>query len=198
MKGLFAKKTVKYRHQIVKLLAPKLYNSSLVRVWVSNVPRPSTVVAKTFFGDKPIKVVEIGVEKGVNAENILKTFNIVKFYAIDPYIPYRENNNFIDPSQSEAEAKNRLKHFPQVMWIRKKSVEAWKYIAKPVDFVYIDGNHSYLNVLEDLYYYYPLVENGIIAGHDIHYPSVYNALNKFVRDNHINYYLMFPDWMMFK
>ena len=51
-----------------------------------------------------------------------------------------------------------------------------------LDFVYIDGNHKYDSVIEDLNTWYPKVKyRGIIAGDDYKYkfPGVIRAVNEF-------------------
>jgi cephalosporin hydroxylase len=67
--------------------------------------------------------------------------------------------------------------------IQMPSVEASKlYQDKSLDFVYIDANHDYENVLEDIKVWLPKVkEDGIISGHDynhISFPGVIKAVHE--------------------
>ena len=54
-------------------------------------------------------------------------------------------------------------------------------LPEKLDFVYIDANHNYECVKEDIEHWYPKVKvGGIIAGHDFHYKTVHTAvLEKF-------------------
>ena len=64
-------------------------------------------------------------------------------------------------------AQKRLGDDESLVWIEEYSGEAAKRISEPLDYVYIDGNHSYEYVKSDLETYYPLLsDRGIIAGHD--------------------------------
>ena len=48
-------------------------------------------------------------------------------------------------------------------------------IPNNLDFVYIDGNHSYKYVKEDLELYYPKVKDGgLVGGHDYNEPNFFN------------------------
>lgn len=65
--------------------------------------------------------------------------------------------------------------------IRKTSVEASKdFQDESCDVVYIDMQHTYQAVKEDLKYWYPKVKTGgYIAGHDIDIASVNKAVKEF-------------------
>ncbi len=70
--------------------------------------------------------------------------------------------------------------------IRKKSIEASKdFEDNSLDFVYIDANHQFRNVLEDLKSWYPKVKSGgVIAGHDYdeHWKEVKKAVDVFFKN----------------
>jgi len=55
----------------------------------------------------------------------------------------------------------------------------------PLDMVYIDAGHSYLDVNEDLRAWYPRVrQGGVVAGHDYghpNWPGVKQAVDEFVQ-----------------
>ena len=86
-------------------------------------------------------------------------------------------------------AKKLLSNF-DVKFIKKESLEAIKYINGDLDYVYIDGNHNYENVLEDLVTYSKkLKEHGIIQLNDVVFSEsshkqnvgVIDALNRFLK-----------------
>jgi predicted O-methyltransferase YrrM len=65
--------------------------------------------------------------------------------------------------------------------IRKESIEASKdFEDESCDVVFIDMDHSYEAVKQDLIHWFPKVKKGgYIAGHDIDWPGVSKAINEF-------------------
>merc|ERR1712046_91775 len=66
-------------------------------------------------------------------------------------------------------------------FMKQPSVEAAKLIQKDLlDLVYIDGDHSYEAVREDIKAWLPKIRRGgIISGHDYHIMAVARAVNEF-------------------
>lgn len=138
--------------------------------------------------------VEVGTDHGGYAKQLCEGIPGLKLACIDPYTAYTEGNEVhtqeeVDGIYKEAEA--RLAPYDAVI-VRMTSMEAVKFYEDDVlDFVFIDGNHSYNYVLEDITEWYKKVKpGGIIAGHDytedpINDYGVIEAVNKFVQDNHI-------------
>ena len=137
-----------------------------------NKTRLALKAAKQHLGDAPVIGVEVGTSFGENAETILKDFpNITKLYLVDsfPVCP-----DFMDAEvqkKHKATLIDKFKDDPRVELILKDSVEAAKQIEdKSVDFIYIDANHLYEPVKEDILAWLPKVkEGGIIGGHDYDY-----------------------------
>jgi predicted O-methyltransferase YrrM len=148
-------------HKINKFLTEKL-NFIILR----GFPRHSIRFAKEYFENKLITVVEIGTYEGYNAKSMLRKLNIQKLYLIDPY------ENYLDYASSEPEtvkilkkaekdAKKRLnKNSKEIIWVKKLSKDALKEIPDNIDFVYIDGNHDYKYVKEDMENYYKKLKKG--------------------------------------
>ena len=71
--------------------------------------------------------------------------------------------------------------------IRLPSTEASKlYADNSLDFVFIDANHSYEFVKDDINAWYPKVKKGgILAGHDYDrsWPGVIQAVDEFILEN---------------
>jgi predicted O-methyltransferase YrrM len=157
--------------------------------------------AKEYFKKKPITVAEIGSFRGENAESILRTLNVEKIFLIDPYEEYdkyREDGYYYLVKKAENKAKKRIGSFrKKVNFIKKFSKDAVKNIPK-CDFIYIDGNHDYEYVLEDLNLYSKkLNEKGILAGHDIQMEGVVNAVLKFLEKNKkYQLHIESPDWWL--
>jgi hypothetical protein len=68
--------------------------------------------------------------------------------------------------------------------IRKTSVEASKdFEDESCDVIYIDMQHTYDAVIEDLHHWYPkLKKGGYMAGHDVYHPGVNKAIKEFFND----------------
>jgi len=143
---------------------------------------------KDYFGNKPIVIAEIGVFKGDNALKMLKHLNIKKIYLIDLWgsISYEEGDlagkSFDWEQYYEIAKKNLEQYKSKTKFIRSLSVDGVNYINEQLDAIYIDCNHDYKAVLEDVRTYYPIVKmGGVIGGHDFcpRYPGVARAVNEF-------------------
>lgn len=123
-----------------------------------------------FFKELGFKVgAEIGVERGEYSELLCKAG--LKVYAIDPWLQY---NDYVDGGfwqnkldKNYKRAVDRLSKYDcKVM--RQMSMDAvQEFEDGSLDFVYIDGNHGFKHITEDLYEWTKKVrKGGIIAGHD--------------------------------
>lgn len=113
---------------------------------------------------------EVGVFDGYFSEYLCKTIPGLKLYSVDPwevYPGYRDHKFVENMRAAEAKARERLASF-NVEIIKKYSVDAAKYILDgSLDFVYIDANHEYKYVKEDIELWAPKVrKGGIVAGDD--------------------------------
>jgi len=116
--------------------------------------------------------VEIGVAAGRFSEILLGGHSDLKLYCVDPYLAYPGYFDF--PIQEkltnfETCAKQKLASYgDRVQFIKKPSMEAVHDFAdNSLDFVYIDGNHIFKAVVDDLEEWSKKVrKGGIIAGHD--------------------------------
>lgn len=117
------------------------------------------------------KGVEVGVCDGVYSQKLLDNIPGLQLYGVDPYLPYK---GFSKERQDEkiTAACERLNKYPNYILIKAPSVEAAKLIPDgSQDFVFIDGNHDYEDVKEDMETWYPKVrKGGILSGHD-YYPK---------------------------
>lgn len=86
-----------------------------------------------------------------------------------------------DDSTIERLFDYRTKHLGNLAKLKKPSVLAAKdFVGKPIDLVYIDANHDYVPVSEDIRAWWPKIKiGGYIAGHDYNdlHPGVVNAVN---------------------
>ncbi|MCJ7767862.1 class I SAM-dependent methyltransferase [Candidatus Bathyarchaeota archaeon] len=209
LKQFIAHKTLKLRHKIVKVLAKGVYAEHVCFTEmlqdVGCVPRPMTLFNKDHFrGNLGLTCAEIGVAQGWNALNMLQELPVKQIFLIDPYTPYvedgKESARFSD---CLATAKDRLALFPQATFIKKTSDDAVVDVDEELDFVYIDGNHTYENVKRDIANYFPLIKpKGVIGGHDYvpyYFKGVIKAVNEFAAEygkQHLH--ISYPDWWIVK
>ncbi|MBE3094966.1 MAG: class I SAM-dependent methyltransferase [Actinobacteria bacterium] len=147
---------------------------------------------------EPLVGVEIGVETGFHAKNLLDTIsNISKLYLIDPYEEYQDDRilrSYASVKPSYLKFKENLKSFPKekVVFIKKKSLESLDEIPNKIDFVYIDGNHSYDVVKAEIDAYYKKLKIGGLLGGDewqySRFPGVTRAINEFIDENNLKFH----------
>lgn len=156
-------------------------------------PRPMILYIQSL-KKKNLTGVEIGTFKGKNAKHIINLLNIKTLYCVDPWIDneYKPNGDRI-----YNEAKQLLKEYDNIDIIRKHSFDAANDIPNNLDFVYIDGNHSYNSVAQDINFYYPkLKPGGILGGHDYWASElgVVEAVNEFIIESKTTLYGDINDW----
>lgn len=127
--------------------------------------------------------VEVGVHKGDFSAHILKLVKPKKLFLIDPwkYEPDPRYRNSLYGSQNEKEQLELDERYQQVMnrfsheieagkvtILRQLSVEAaQQFDSNSLDWVYIDGNHLYEFVKQDLQLYFPKIKpGGFLCGDD--------------------------------
>lgn len=144
--------------------------------------------------------VEIGVNKGYNAFNLLHNLSIKTLYLVDPYLL---NELYGDNENRKKVAYKRLKNYrAKIEFIYKTSLKAKDIIPNNLDFVYIDGNHNYDFVKQDIELYYSkLKKGGILGGHDFSACclGVCCAVMEFIEKNKLKLYNgKSSDWWIIK
>jgi len=141
-------------------------------------------------------VLEVGVALGGHAETLLKNSSISTYYGVDPYRCYDPNDAFtldIARYSSKSPQTNfdylfewvrdiRLAPYQsRVQLIRKPSVEASvSFENESLDCIFIDGDHRYAAVIEDLTAWYPkLRKGGLILGDDYWMEEVERAVEHY-------------------
>ena len=116
-------------------------------------------------------------------------------------VNYRDGDGRrVEVSSKYNQARKRLTKYKNTEFIKKISHEAAPLLP-PLDFVYIDGNHSFRNVSQDLLDYYPLIKHGgFIGGHDLfgRYQGVIWAVLNFAVTNDLKLYTAFYDYWFIK
>ena len=113
---------------------------------------------------------EIGVEQGIFSKQILEGNPVVKLFCVDAwqaYHGYREHVNQEKLNSFYEITKQRTSGHDCIL-VRKFSVDAARdFKDGSLDFVYIDANHEFSQVVADLSAWVPKVRiGGIISGHD--------------------------------
>ena len=153
---------------------PELFHLTLFNGWPNGLKYFEKTfdrldLIKKYIKNKKI-IVEIGTDTGNLAEFILKNNQECHLFCIDPYLNYPEYEDTLNLTSNDIKfnnVKDRLNVYSnRITFIRKFSHDALSDIPD-ADFIYIDGNHKYKYVLEDLNDWYPkLKSGGIIIGDD--------------------------------
>lgn len=117
---------------------------------------------------------EIGVRWGCNALRMLLNLDIKLLYLVDPYKPFPvlKGGLWMDGRQDICDeylriAEYNLEGFDNIVWVKEFSRDSLYMIDDNLDFVYIDGDHRYEAVKEDIELYLPKVRvGGMLCGHD--------------------------------
>lgn len=135
-----------------------------------NSPKGTRVTLAQVFGAlKYERGAEIGVRAGAYSYEICRNNPHLKaHYCIDPWSRLSRR---LDDARQDAyfsEAQKRLAAFDCVRFIKKFSRDAVNDIEdRSLDYLYIDGDHSWEGISEDLLLYVPKVKHGGIIGvHD--------------------------------
>jgi hypothetical protein len=108
-------------------------------------------------------IVEIGVLNGQTTKFILENTK-AKVYGIDPIIPDSMNSALIG---DENKIKELEKVYPNFTFIKDYSYNVVENWNKEIDYIFIDGDHTYDAVKQDFEQWYPHVKvGGIISIHD--------------------------------
>lgn len=146
--------------------------------------------------------VEIGTDQGEYAEVLCKSIQDLSLVCVDPWRTEayekgkqpesNEPQSYFD--RRYAETVERLKPYPDCQIAKTTSMEAVDLVGNnTLDFVYIDGNHDFLNTTQDIHHWFKKVRpGGIIAGHDyVRYPSrKFNHVQKVVNAYMSSYHLL--------
>ena len=135
----------------------------------------------------------VGCELGVCWAWTLRYFldrssEINKVYAIDAYQPYQDwwgpvTQDMVDVWRNHAVGL-LAPYADRVEMLEMDSIAAADHIAdNELDYIFIDGDHSYAAVSRDLRAYWSKVKpGGIFAGHDWNLPEVNRAVNDFRKE----------------
>lgn len=166
--------------------------------WLSHVVKPH-------LGDVDIAI-EVGVYKGQYSASIVKALSPNTFYGVDPYVLFEDYTNPPTDSAYAQQAnldklyntvQNKFKTFSsKSVLIKDTGVNAAsQFEDNTLDFVYIDGDHTYEFVSGDIAAWWPKIRSGgILSGHD-YIPEhhlrkipfgVIKAVDEFAEENNLH------------
>lgn len=142
----------------------------------AEIPNCSRDDLPEFFVQMGFKVgAEIGVYKGEFSEKLAEAG--LNLFAIDPWKAYKGYGMPVDEERLNSQyeqTKKVLAPYPNCKIIRKTSMEAVEdFEDGSLDFVYIDGNHEFRYIAEDLQEWTKKVKKGgIVSGDDYFYVKI--------------------------
>lgn len=157
--------------------------------------------------------VEIGCAFGGYARQVLADWKGQKYFMVDlwarqPQEVYREKTEGINYDGWYRDCEKLAAQDHRVTLVRMASVDGAKQFAdESFDYVFIDANHSYEAVSQDLVAWYPKVKHGgVFAGHDYgndtNWPNhceVKKAVDEFMVANKLTFVVSrCPSWWTIK
>jgi hypothetical protein len=147
--------------------------------------------------------VEVGSAFGQFAGRIMATWKGTSLHLVDPWdnLPpteYPENHAAVNFDSWRLECEQLAVQDPRAVLVKKRSTEALPdFKDASLDFVYIDGNHEYVHVMEDMMGWFPkLKRGGLLGGHDFYiskeggaFCEVGLAVMRWMKERNMNFWL---------
>lgn len=135
-------------------------------------------------------ILEIGSGLGGSMAVIGSHVNNVRLYAVDPYVPYDEQNKTLSQNLEVGDVENFFRTVNQcdicVNLFKETSestINSWEnWVGGTLDMILVDGNHSYSHALFDLTAWWDkLKPGGTMLLHDLsgRFPGVIRAAQEF-------------------
>jgi predicted O-methyltransferase YrrM len=158
------------------------------------------------------KGIELGVYRGKFTATLAKRAPNMELIGIDAWKTYGDYRDYsVDDLENHAyqEALDRTKKFPNVKLLTAWSKDAAsQFEDESLDFIFIDCNHNYEFVKEDLALWVPKIKpGGLVCGHDYFVSNqprygVVRAVNEWCEINNISPLFIWsdniPSWMYVK
>lgn len=130
---------------------------------------------------------ELGTSYGFNLVYFLENLSNIKLvYAVDPYMPYHDGPSGFVPKEVMDKVKelfliNTEAYKDRIKFLNTTGDSAHREIDdNSLDYIFIDGDHSYEAVCKDLRNYFSKVKaGGIFSGHDYSWEGVKRAVAEF-------------------
>lgn len=165
--------------------------------------------------------VEVGCYRGETSAKLLAAFPHLQLVMVDQWKgdlpdddPYRLTGDGVSKlTQAEQDANKAAATAAVSSFVNRRTIlnlaskkASQRVSGRTFDFVFIDGNHSYESVAEDIAAWWPLVKGGgLLAGHDYNHPAnqrgnfgVKRAVDEFAATEGVEVKLMGSCWWMAK
>jgi len=156
--------------------------------------------------------VEVGVYRGRFTATLAKRTPKMQLIGVDAWKVYPGYKDYVETdleTEAYADAVRRTQGYPNVKLMNAWSVDASKtFQDESIDYIFIDCNHTYEWVVEDLKAWVPKVrQGGIVMGHDYFVMKKLNfgviqAVNGWVETHFIKHLFTWadncPSWCFIK
>jgi hypothetical protein len=160
------------------------------------------------------KVAEVGIGYGTHAKYVLKTTNVEKLYLVDP-MKYYPNDGFAAdvmnqipeiPENNFNELHNLIQEYlseykDRFEWFRQESLSITneQIPNESLDCVFVDADHSYQAVKNDLDFWWNKVrQGGQILGDDYWMDGVAKAVQEFADKNNLQLDFLYKENSSYK
>lgn len=160
------------RPKIIKRRINRLFYRYTLRNITHRNELPNILNRRSLLGEGA----EIGVHRGYFSNIILKNWKGRKLYSVDPWTTFtdilsdeRWNREFAAQEENFSVAREILGMYGKRSSILKmtSSEASEKFEDNQLDFVYIDAQHNFDAINEDIHLWYPKIRSGgILSGHD--------------------------------
>lgn len=142
---------------------------------------------------------EVGVAQAKNSLDMCETIPDLELLCIDPYQSYHWKHSQEEHERHYQEAQEKLSPYNARFYRYPSAIAAQFVENESLDFVYIDGNHEFDYVMEDLILWSRKVRpGGIISGHDYYRfrgAGVVEAVDVYTKAHQINEWFL-CDYLM--
>ena len=169
--------------------------------WVPVFSKQYDVIPDLIKKHKLQRTCEVGMAFGTQSLKILKDTQVKEHYGVDPYTPY-ENDPMSTYGPNQFVWDILYHRVSQRFEPFNKSCQRWTHVRKPsveaaqqfedgyFDLVYLDANHHYEFVKQDLIAWWSKVRpGGFLLGDDYMtygWPGVTRAVNEFVKKHNLD------------
>lgn len=150
------------------------------------------------------KMVEVGCYLGISTElfaEFCKEITSIDLWGMDETYDGGENPKDYWPN-IENQARQRLSNYKNTTLIKDNSKNVSKtFENESLDLVYLDGNHSYIGLMDDVKNWYDKIKKGgVLSGHDYNQTEVKKVVDEIIIEFNMSDLKVFDDtsWSLIK